>query len=271
MENQTNQITEIKELSTLVVRSGITRESFEQVAVKALLARSFGLDPIQGVLGFDLITTQRGTQVFMKPVLMEARVRASGKYKYVIKELDDKICRLVWYEKFDDKWMETGEISFTIEEAERQGLAKKDNWLRVPKEMLFYRCLARAVRLLASDVIFGMPVYLSGVEEWDDTNNFQVVKSEEERNRILQEITLQFSMYINTLQPDPEEESEVIDLQRVVQRFSNYGLDGVRVWKLFFGDQEPTKFTARAFLGFFGLLKNQTPEVSKLEQLREVL
>lgn len=47
------------------------------------------------------------------------------------------------------------EVEFTIEDAKRIGLDKKDNWVKYPEEMLFWRCIAKGVRSTAPGVMLG--------------------------------------------------------------------------------------------------------------------
>lgn len=55
--------------------------------------------------------------------------------------------------------------SFTWKDAEGQGLTTKDNWKRMPKEMLFARCLAKGANRIGPDVLLG----LYTAEEMADT------------------------------------------------------------------------------------------------------
>jgi hypothetical protein len=55
--------------------------------------------------------------------------------------------------------------SFTWKDAELQGLATKDNWKRMPKEMLYARCLAKGANRIGADLLLG----LYTAEEMADT------------------------------------------------------------------------------------------------------
>ena len=46
--------------------------------------------------------------------------------------------------------------SFTWRDAELQGLTTKDNWKRLPKEMLYARCLAKGANRIGADVLLGL-------------------------------------------------------------------------------------------------------------------
>ena len=64
--------------------------------------------------------------------------------------------------------------SYTIEEAERAGLTKKDNWRAYPTDMLMWRCVARCARFMFPDVLGGaahIPEEL-GIDTEKDVTNF---------------------------------------------------------------------------------------------------
>jgi len=46
--------------------------------------------------------------------------------------------------------------SFTWRDAELQGLTTKDNWKRMPKEMLYARCLAKGANRIGADLLLGL-------------------------------------------------------------------------------------------------------------------
>ena len=48
------------------------------------------------------------------------------------------------------------ECTFTWTDAEKQGLTTKDNWKRMPKEMLWARCLAKGANRIGSDLLLGL-------------------------------------------------------------------------------------------------------------------
>jgi len=55
--------------------------------------------------------------------------------------------------------------SFTWKDADKQGLTTKDNWKRMPKEMLYARCLAKGANRIGADLLLG----LYTAEEMADT------------------------------------------------------------------------------------------------------
>jgi hypothetical protein len=48
------------------------------------------------------------------------------------------------------------DVSFTWKNAELQGLTSKDNWQRMPSEMLYSRCLAKGSNRIAQDFLLGL-------------------------------------------------------------------------------------------------------------------
>lgn len=68
--------------------------------------------------------------------------------------------------------------SFTWKDAEKQGLTTKDNWIRMPREMLYARCLAKGANRVGQDLLMG----LYTTEELADTMNLSeqnIVRSDE--------------------------------------------------------------------------------------------
>ena len=59
------------------------------------------------------------------------------------------------------------ECSFTWKDAMKQGLTEKDNWKRMPKEMLWARCLSKGSNRIGADLLLG----LYSVEEMTDSLN----------------------------------------------------------------------------------------------------
>lgn len=70
--------------------------------------------------------------------------------------------------------------SFNWKDAELQGLTTKDNWRRMPREMLYARCLAKGANRIGSDLLLGL--YLTD-ELFDAFNGGEhMVKRDEDGN-----------------------------------------------------------------------------------------
>ena len=68
--------------------------------------------------------------------------------------------------------------SFTWNDAKLQGLTTKDNWTKMPKEMLYARCLAKGANRIGADLLLG----LYTAEEMADTfiQNESLIKRNED-------------------------------------------------------------------------------------------
>lgn len=110
-----------------------------------LLARELNVPPMIALSGG--IWNIQG-KVEMSARLMNMKIREAG-HKMEI-ECSHTFCKIKGIRK------DTGEsntVTFTIEDAQRAGLASRDVWKKNPDDMLFARCLSKLARRLFPDVI----------------------------------------------------------------------------------------------------------------------
>jgi len=74
--------------------------------------------------------------------------------------------------------------SFTWVDATGQGLNTKDNWKRMPKEMLYARCLAKGANRVGSDLLLGL--YMT--EELTDSFNIPEIAVKRNEDGTIKEI-----------------------------------------------------------------------------------
>jgi hypothetical protein len=74
--------------------------------------------------------------------------------------------------------------SFTWNDAKKQGLTTKDNWIRMPKEMLYARCLAKGANRIGADFLLG----LYTVEELADSFNISETHIKRNEDGTIKEI-----------------------------------------------------------------------------------
>jgi len=74
--------------------------------------------------------------------------------------------------------------SFTWQDATGQGLNTKDNWKRMPKEMLYARCLAKGANRVGSDLLLGL--YMT--EELTDSFNIPEIAVKRNEDGTIKEI-----------------------------------------------------------------------------------
>jgi len=143
---------EMMQIGQVFFQSGYFSDakSEAQAIVKIMAGRELGIPPVAAMTGIHIIEGK----ISVGAGLIASRVKGSGKYDYRILALDDRACRLQFYESGQP----IGESSFTMEDAKRAGLAGKQNWQKYTQDMLFARALTRGARRYCPDIFSG-PVY----------------------------------------------------------------------------------------------------------------
>ena len=301
------EIEAVKELATMVAKSQLFEETVEQLAVKIMLGRALQLEPMQAVLGIDVIPAKDGTkQIFVKPKLLASRIKQSGKYDYRVVKSTKEECVIDFFEFRDGRWEHIGTSEFTLQDARQQGLLNsqsgkvRHNWATVPQEMLFYRAMSRGVSLFCPDVLLGMPLYLSGVEEWkeraDGAIEVKAVKIEDAKE-YSQEVAVSEKEQYTQVEEKPEKEKvewewlrneifggitketpmkndEAIAFIKLIEKVFP-GVLSSYVWEKVFGVsglKEVSKEKATAFARWIGWNREtQTFNEEKVESLIELL
>jgi hypothetical protein len=142
-------ITELMSVADAFHKSGLFTDVKDaaQAMVKIMAGEEFGIEPFSAMSGIHIIKGKPS----IGSGLMASSVKASGKYNYVVKRLDNESCILHFYEsgKF------SGESKFTIQDAKT---AETQNLHKFPRNMLFARAISNGIRWFAPDV-FRQPVY----------------------------------------------------------------------------------------------------------------
>ena len=109
----------------------------------------------------------------MRAYLMQALLERAH-VKITILEKNPEICRIL----FEKEGKEPFEETFTIEDAKRAGLDKKDNYVKWPEEMNFSRCLMKGGRVFNPMAWLGM----YGFEEMElDAEPYKAAKAAEKK------------------------------------------------------------------------------------------
>jgi len=142
-------------------------KSAAQAAVKIQAGKEFGIQPFASMSGIHIIQG--------KPTigagLMAARVKGFGKYDYLVKKHDDKICEIEFFEKTPTGKQSLGVSTFTIDEAKKAGTKNMDKF---PKNMLFARAMSNGVKWYTPD-IYETPVYVPEEMQHLDTVDAEVI------------------------------------------------------------------------------------------------
>ena len=118
-----------------------------QCGVKVLAGLELGIPAFSAMAGIHIV---KG-----KPTvganLMAAKLKASGKYDYRVKKMEDDVCIIVFYQGGE----EIGTSTFTKADAQKAGT---QNMGKFPRNMLFARAMSNGVKWFTPD-IFLAPVY----------------------------------------------------------------------------------------------------------------
>lgn len=145
-----------------------TVRSQAQALVKILAGQEMGIGPFQSMSKIHVWNgnIQIGYQ------LIGRRIKESGRYNYRVTSRDAKHCTITFFERWQEEWQEAGKSTFTMDDAQRMGLAGKDNWRKQPQKMMFARALSSGANEYCPDV-FGGPVFSI---EADDLTTIEVEK-----------------------------------------------------------------------------------------------
>lgn len=188
-ENTPVKNEELKSFLQTLIKSGTLPthvKTVEQAFTIAQMGRELGfatmqafhyIIPIQGRLSLSAkaigALLRRGKIQFITledGVWVYADGTTSVTPKEDIKPVDQRTTILFVREGMEER------CSFTWRDAEKQGLTTKDNWKRMPKEMLYARCLAKGANRIGADLLLGL--YM--VEELADS--FSINESHITRN-----------------------------------------------------------------------------------------
>ena len=122
-------------------------KSAAQAIVKIQAGQEIGITPFAAMTGIHII---QGRPT-IGAGLIASKVKGSGKYDYKVKEMNDKVCALDFYQGKDL----LGTSSFTIDDARKAGTKNIDKYA---KNMLFARAISNGVKWFCPDVFSG-PVY----------------------------------------------------------------------------------------------------------------
>jgi len=85
---------------------------------------------------------------------MASLIKRSTQYNYMVIQLEDSVCELTFLENGKP----IGNSKFTLQDAERAGVAAGENWRKYPRNMLFARALSNGVKWYCPD-ISNSPLY----------------------------------------------------------------------------------------------------------------
>lgn len=150
------------EYAQLLIDSGFVKfKKPEQVIMVGNLGRALGIsfeiasqsiESIQGklTLSTNLMASLAASAGVGWEIVQDGEIIGEGKDK-------DMVTTIIFYRKNEKlNKVLTNKFSYTWSDATQAGYTSKDNWKRMPKNMLRVRCLAQGLRFVAPDVLTGL-------------------------------------------------------------------------------------------------------------------
>lgn len=148
---------EARRLGETLAASGYFQDAREvaQAAVKVLAGAELGgggiIGPIAAMTGIHIVKNR----VMVGSHIIATLIRNHPRYEYQVPEHTDEACTI----EILDRGKVAGTSRFTIADAERAGLANRENWKANPKNMVFARAISNAAKWYCPDVLGGPVVY----------------------------------------------------------------------------------------------------------------
>lgn len=149
-EIQIMPVNDIMSMAKVFAESGMFTDSksMAQAFTKIQAGQEIGIPPFAAMSGIHII---QGKPTLGAGLIASA-IKGSGKYDYRVKEMNDKICSIDFFQEKEN----IGNSTFTIEDAKK---ALTKNIDKFPKNMLFARAISNGVKWFCPDVFSG-PVYV---------------------------------------------------------------------------------------------------------------
>jgi len=149
-EEKALTIAETMSLGMVFAQSGMFPDikSQAQAVVKILAGRELGFGPIYAMTKVYIVKGR----IMVAAEAFGAKIKASGRYDYSVKVLNDDECALV----FTDSSKPVYESRFTMADARKADLMKPESgWMKWPRAMLMSKALSQGARIVCPHVIAG--------------------------------------------------------------------------------------------------------------------
>lgn len=142
------------QLAEHFARSGFFKDAADlsKAVVKITAGEELGFGPMASMQGIHIIEGKPSLSANM----LAALVKRHPAYDFVPVRIEDGGAEITFLQNGE----KIGTSTFTMKDAERAGIAGKQNFKRYPKAMMFARALSRGVRWYCPDVTAGSPAYV---------------------------------------------------------------------------------------------------------------
>lgn len=170
---------DVMQLGRVLAQSGYFRDARDasQAVVKVLYGQEIGIGPVSAMMGVHIIEGKPAPSAN----LIAARIKASVRYDYRVREHSAEVCRIEFFERDANGQRESlGIVEWSMDDARRAGL-NGHNWKKYPRAMLFARAISEGARVHCPEIFGGAPVYTPDElgAEVDEDGNAIVVEAPE--------------------------------------------------------------------------------------------
>lgn len=155
------------ELGHVLAKSGYFPDARDaaKASVRIMIGLDLGISPTAALTGIHYFE-EKGKAIFLiEAKILSALIHNRPGYDYQVIERN--------LERATIRFLRNGvacepDVTYTLEDAKRAGLLKKDNWQKNPVQMLTWRAMAEGQRLHFPEITTGAPIYITeefGVEE----------------------------------------------------------------------------------------------------------
>ena len=146
------QTAQLLAMSGYFEAKGNGEQAVAQLATKILAGREMGFGPYASVNGIHIIQGKPTVSAN----LMAAAVKASGRYDYRVRQMDDEAVAVEFFEVVGGKRESLGVSTFTKADATKAGT---QNLQKFARNMMFARAMSNGVRWYCPDVFMAGGVY----------------------------------------------------------------------------------------------------------------
>lgn len=153
---------QIKDIALMGIKSGLLPKAVdtpEKAAIIALKGRELGLPPM---VSFSHINVIQGKPTMSAEIMLAYIYKEYPNAEIIITEKNEKVCSI--------KAKRPNESEFTLfkwdlERAKKMGLIGKDNWVKQPETMLFWRTITEIKRAKFPEVLMGIDYSHDEIQE----------------------------------------------------------------------------------------------------------
>lgn len=259
-----SMLDEVKSYAEIARRAGILPRDLSEVAATAviLIGKEIGIPPFQALRSISFI----GGRVVLSVQLQLALARKQANVELKVdSETDDAVTVTL------KRASEGVTVSYTLADAKRAGLVRAGGtWEKFPRQMLRWRAIGDALRLIAPDVVMGLVDEEEAILISSNAGEHEAQIVEETESR-QPESRQPESEQSESNQPEPESKKNGSKRawQVVVDHAEKIGVDRDEVrqcWEL----ARTRGLTAREFKESFVQLKNEADYITWSLQFEEI-